>query len=326
MSDAVLSVSHVTEYQYSARVELGHHIAHLIPRGDDHQNVDQYELSIDPVPNDLRNGTDAFGNVRSYFSIFSAHERLRVEASSRLYVNDRYPDLDPAVSPDWQSVRDRLQYRAGVPYLPASEFVFVSPYVPRDPELARYALASFAQSRPLVQAAIELMHRVHADFRYRPASTEVSTPVLQAFRERTGVCQDFSHVMIGCLRSIGLSARYVSGYLVTASTPERKRPIGADASHAWISVYCPVLGWVDLDATNDVIPRQRHVTVAIGRDYGDVTPLRGVIRGGGEHALSVAVRVTRDLDPDQLDGEEMDSDRLDGEELNDGGGADTPGG
>jgi transglutaminase-like putative cysteine protease len=300
MEDAALSVSHVTEYDYSARVELGHHVAHLTPRADDHQSVDGCELRIDPAPSDLRNGLDVFGNVRSYFSIFSPHERLHVEAHSRVCVRDRSGEPDPAASPGWEAVRDSLQYHAGRPYSPASEFVFASPYVPRDPEFAQYALASFTAARPLIGAATELMHRVHADFRYCPESTEIATPVLQAFRERTGVCQDFSHVMIGCLRSIGLSARYVSGYLVTEA-PAGKRPIGAGASHAWISVYCPVLGWVDLDATNDLIPRGRHVTVAIGRDYGDVAPLRGVIRGGGKHALAVAVRITRDPASGQFD-------------------------
>jgi transglutaminase-like putative cysteine protease len=294
MDDSVLSVSHVTEYEYSARVELGHHIAHLIPRDDDHQSVERCELRIDPAPNELRDDTDAFGNVRSYFSIYSPHERLRVEAVSRLSVRDRSPDLDPAASSDWESVRDSLQYQAGRPYLPASEFVFASSHVPRERELAQYALASFAPGRSLTRAAIELMHRVHADFRYRPSSTEISTPLLRAFRERTGVCQDFSHVMIGCLRSIGLSARYVSGYLAPASAPDQPRPVGVEASHAWVSVYCPVLGWLDLDATNDLIPGRNHVTVAVGRDYGDVAPLRGVIRGGGEHELSVAVRVVRE--------------------------------
>jgi transglutaminase-like putative cysteine protease len=294
---AAVSVSHVTEYRYSARVDLGHHVAHLTPRTDGRQSVEQCELHVDPVPSDFRSGTDSFGNLRSYFSIFSPHERLRVEARSRLSLKAEGPEPDPHVSPDWQSVRESLQYRAGAPYVPWSEFVFASPYVPREREFARYARASFAPGRPLLEAAIELMHRVHADFKYRPASTEISTPALQAFRARTGVCQDFSHVMLGCLRSIGLSARYVSGYLVTADTTERKRPIGADASHAWISVHCPVLGWVDLDPTNDVIPRQGHVTIAIGRDYGDVAPLRGVIRGGGSHTLTVAVRATRPLVP-----------------------------
>jgi len=291
MNHATLSVSHVTEYRYSTRVELAHHVAHLTPRGSDHQIVDRCDLRIDPVPSELRSGTDSFGNVRSYFSIYAPHELLRVEADSRVRVLDRFPRLDAAASPDWETVRDSLHYRAKMPYVPASEFVFPSPFVPRHRELAEYARASFPAGRPLMQAAIELMHRVHADFRYRPASTEISTPLLEAFRARTGVCQDFTHVLIGCLRSVGLSARYVSGYLVSAGAPGRPRPIGADASHAWASVFCPRLGWVDLDATNDAIPRQRHVTVAIGRDYSDVAPLRGVIRGGGEHELAVAVRV-----------------------------------
>jgi transglutaminase-like putative cysteine protease len=293
MDGPVLSVRHASEYRYFTRVELAHHLAHLTPRALEHQSVDECVLSIDPSPNELHTGTDAFGNIRSLFSLYAPHERLRVEARSRLRVVDRYADLDPAASPSWEQVRESLQYRATAPYVPATEFVFASPYVPRARELGQYARTSFTPDRPLVQAAIDLMHRVHADFQYRPASTEISTPVLTTFRARTGVCQDFSHVMIGCLRSIGLSARYVSGYLVTEDRPGRPRPIGADASHAWISVYCSLLGWVDLDPTNDVIPREKHVTLAIGRDYGDVAPLRGVIRGGSDHELSVAVQVTR---------------------------------
>ena len=312
-NEALLAISHVTEYRYSARVELGQHVAHLTPRQDEHQSIEQCELRIEPSPSDLRSGTDTFGNVRSMFSIFSAHESLKVTAASRVRIRDRHWSLDPADSQPWESVRETLQYRAGRPYSSASEFVFASPYVPRDPALARYAMASFRAGRRLTDAAADLMHRVHSDFRYAPASTDVSTPVLEAFRQRTGVCQDFSHVMIGCLRSIGLAARYVSGYLVATSEGKRsddatpaasaehprdetsgnskvRRPIGADASHAWVSVFCPKQGWVDLDPTNDLLPR-RHVVVAIGRDYGDVAPLRGVIRGGAEHELSVAVRV-----------------------------------
>lgn len=304
MQGTLLSVSHTTEYRYSTRVELAHHIAHLTPRSDHLQHLEQCELTIDPPPNELRNGIDAFGNTRSFFSFYAPHERLHVQACSRLRMLGRTGELDPAASPDWEAVRESLQYRAGTPFVPASEFVFASPYVPRDRELAQYARASFETGRPLLEAAIDLMHRVHADFKYRPASTEVSTPLLQAFRARTGVCQDFSHVMIGCLRSIGLSARYVSGYLVSSGAPQRPRPVGAEASHAWVSVFCPLLDWVDLDATNDTIPEQNHVTVAVGRDYGDVAPLRGVIRGGGEHELVVAVRVGEPGACDQRGGKE----------------------
>jgi transglutaminase-like putative cysteine protease len=293
MNGTALSVCHTSQYRYLTQVQLAHHLAHLTPRAFEHQAVDECVLRIEPPPSDLHTDTDAFGNIRSIFSLYAPHESLRVEARSRLRVADRYADLEPATSPGWEQVRDLLRYQAAMPYVPATEFVFASPYVPRARELGQYARASFTPDQPLAQAAIDLMHRVHADFRYRPASTEISTPLLTTFRARTGVCQDFSHVMIGCLRSIGLSARYVSGYLVTQDTPGRPRPIGADASHAWVSVFCPLLGWVDLDPTNDVVPRQQHVTVAIGRDYGDVAPLRGVIRGGGDHELSVAVRVTQ---------------------------------
>jgi transglutaminase-like putative cysteine protease len=302
VSGTLLSVSHTTTYRYSTRVELAHHIAHLTPRCNDRQQLEQCELTIDPPPNELRDGIDAFGNTRSLFSIYAPHERLLVRACSRLRMRERSDGLDPGASPDWEAVRDSLQYRAGAAFMPASEFVFASPYVPRDRELAGYALACFGPGRPLVEAAIDLMHRVHADFKYLPASTEVSTPLLQAFRARTGVCQDFSHVMIGCLRSIGLSARYVSGYLVSGGAKDRPRPVGAEASHAWVSVFCPELGWVDLDATNDTIPDRHHVTVALGRDYGDVAPLRGVIRGGGEHELVVAVRVSPPPADDQCGG------------------------
>src|ERR1700739_1114193 len=173
MSDAELSVSHTTEYRYSTRVELAHHIAHLTPREDDRQSLLRCELAIDPPPSELHRGIDAFGNTRSLFSIYTPHERLCVQASSRLHVRAPRVGLDPVASPAWETVRDSLEYRAGTPYLPASEFVFASPYVPRDQQLAQYARACFEPGRPLAEAAIELMHRVHADFEYRPDSTEI---------------------------------------------------------------------------------------------------------------------------------------------------------
>jgi transglutaminase-like putative cysteine protease len=294
MTGTWLSVMHVSEYRYSTRVDLAHHVAHLVPRSLDHQVVDRCVLNIDPAPSDLSNGDDAFGNVRSLFSLYGPHQGLRVKASSRLRVSVPHPAQQAEPGDSWEAVCEALRYRAGNPYSPASEFVYASPFVPRTRELAQYAMASLAPGRSLASAAIDLMHRVYADFDYRPASTETSTPLLKTFRARAGVCQDFAHVMIGCLRSVGLSARYVSGYLVTGSTDVDARPVGADASHAWVSVYCPPLGWLDLDPTNDAIVQDRHVTVAFGRDYGDVAPLRGVIRGGGDHVLGVAVQVTRE--------------------------------
>jgi len=288
-----LNVTHISEYSYSTRVDLAHHVAHLVPRASQHQIIERCLLHIDPAPSDLSHSDDAFGNIRSQFSLYGPHRSLQVRASSRVRVSaaplPRLPDAGTA----WEPVRESLRYRAGTPFCTASEFAYASPYVPRAPELARYALESFTQGRPVALAAIDLMHRIYLDFRYQPASTEIATPLLKTFEARTGVCQDFAHVMIGCLRSIGLSARYVSGYLVSEPSAESPRAVGAHASHAWVSVYCPPLDWLDLDPTNDALVKDRHVTVALGRDYSDVAPLRGVIRGGGEHVLKVAVRVTR---------------------------------
>jgi len=293
MTGTWLTVTHLSEYRYSSRVDLAHHIAHLVPRASHHQAVDHCSLHIDPAPSDLSHSDDAFGNVRSLFSLYGPHQGLRVQATSRVQLSPANPQPLPEAANAWESVREALRYRAGGAFTPASEFVYASPFVPRARELAQYALASFAPGRPIAPAAVDLMHRIYADFRYQPASTEISTPLLKTFRARTGVCQDYAHVMIGCLRSLGLPARYVSGYLVTGAAGQ-KRPVGAGASHAWVSVYCPLQGWLDLDPTNDAIVQDRHVTVALGRDYGDVAPLRGVIRGGGEHDLSVSVHVRRD--------------------------------
>ncbi|MHA7237390.1 transglutaminase-like domain-containing protein, partial [Burkholderia pseudomallei] len=196
----------------------------------------------------------------------------------------------------WEAVRERLTFRAGRPFDPASEFVFASPHVACHSDLAAYAAASFTPGRPLVQAAWELMRRIHADFAYAPNSTDVGTTALDALALRQGVCQDFAHVMIGALRSLGLAARYVSGYLLTQPPPGQPRLIGADASHAWVEVYDPAWpedgGWLPLDPTNDRAPGDDYVMLSIGRDYADVTPLRGVIRGGGaDQVLTVGVTV-----------------------------------
>jgi transglutaminase-like putative cysteine protease len=290
MSDVRLEVRHQTRYDYSARVDVAHHIAFLLPRAAATQAVVQAEVAIEPVPSQRSLSVDSFGNARLYFSLTAPHERLLVHARSVVELAAR-PPVDPDLSAPWHQVRRQLRYAAQRTFDPATEFTFASPFVPRDPELARYAAPSFGDETTVVCGALELMTRIHRDFRYEPASTEVSTPVMEAFQLRHGVCQDFAHVMIGALRSIGLAARYVSGYLVTRPAPGTAPLVGADASHAWVSVYCPQLGWIDLDPTNDLVVDQRHVTLAIGRDYGDVTPLRGVIRGGGAHTLNVGVSV-----------------------------------
>jgi transglutaminase-like putative cysteine protease len=221
--------------------------------------------------------------------VLTPHQELRVLSRSVVAVSAP----DPAGRPDpaWEETRAALHYRKGEPARPEAQFAYASPYVAWDEEVAEYARVSFPPRRPLLEAARELTHRIHQDFRYDPAATTITTPVRRVLHERRGVCQDFTHLQIACLRALGLSARYVSGYLLTDPPPGGERLIGADASHAWLALYVPDRGYVDLDPTNDLLPADRHVTVAWGRDFGDVSPLRGVILGGAEHSLRVGVSV-----------------------------------
>jgi len=200
-------------------------------------------------------------------------------------------DVDPDVSLAWEDVRELGVFRANAPADEAAEFRYRSPYIEPAAELADFARPSMTPGRPLLAAAIELMHRIHDEFRFDAGATSITTPVTRVLAERRGVCQDFAHLQIACLRSFGLAARYVSGYLLTDPPPGQPRLVGADASHAWLSVWCPPFGWVDLDPTNAVLPDLRHVTTAWGRDYGDVSPLRGVVLGSADHELYVGVSV-----------------------------------
>jgi len=295
-----LRVEHDTHYVYGAPVELAHHVAYLRPLHDERQRLSAFALTIDPPPSHRSSGTDVFGNTRQFFTATAPHRELRVHAASRVAIASRLgPAFDPASTLPWEAVRERLRYVAAARLEPACEFCVPSPFVPRLPALADYALPSFAPGRPIADAAIDLMRRVHADFRYQTAATAVDTPLAVAFERRVGVCQDFSHVLLGALRALGLAARYVSGYLLTAAAGEPGAMAGADASHAWVGVWCPGVGgpagaWLDVDPTNDCLVSTRHVRLAVGRDYGDVTPLRGVIRGGGTHTLAVRVGTTVD--------------------------------
>lgn len=288
-----LSVTHETAYSYGTAVELAHHLAHLRPLDDALQVLSQYRLTVEPEPGHSAVDVDAFGNTRQFFSFYQPHHVLRVRAESIVEV--RASAAERPAGPPWEAVRDSLRFAALRPWNAASEFLFASPYVPLHRELTAYGRESFPAGRPVLAAALDLMHRIHADFKYATASTDVSTPVHEVFRQKVGVCQDFAHVMISCLRGLGLSARYVSGYILTSPAPGAPPRLGADASHAWVSIWCPHVarrdGWVDLDPTNDLLVADEHVTLAVGRDYGDVTPLRGVIRGGTDHTLTVAVTV-----------------------------------
>jgi transglutaminase-like putative cysteine protease len=286
-----LDVTHTTVARYSARVEVAYHCAHLTPRDDARQQVLDFDLAIDPPPAQCSRSRDAVGNVRTEFALYAPHDALIVRARSRVALTSRERSVDAAASVPWRTLASSLRYAVGASFQPAAEFVFASPYVPLLDPLREYAEATFTPERPTVAGAIELMERVHRDFAYEPGVTDVGTPLAEVFRERRGVCQDFAHLMLGMLRALGLPARYVSGYLLTQPPPGQARLLGADASHAWISVWCPVLGWIGLDPTNAVLPDAGHVTLAVGRDYGDVTPLRGVIQGGASHTVEVAVNV-----------------------------------
>ena len=292
MSAAIeLRVSHRTVTRYSSRVEVAYHCAFLHPRDGGRQKVREFTMAIDPLPSHRASAPDSFGNLRTEFALYVPHEALTVSAESRVWLEPRPVPPDDAKSAAWDVVSADLRYVLGGSFQPAGEFVFASPYVPLDRSLRDYAAPDFRAGRPYLQAAIALMERVHADFSYEPGVTDIDTPLVEVFRKRRGVCQDFAHLMLGMLRALGLPARYVSGYLLTQPLPGKARLMGADASHAWVSIWCPVLGWVDLDPTNAVLPDASHVTVAVGRDYGDVVPLRGVIRGGADHVLDVAVDV-----------------------------------
>ena len=290
-----LTVEHETLYRYGTPVDQAHHLACLRPLVDAGQQVQDFSLQVTPTPAQLRNRVDDHGNERAYFALHSAHRELSVMAQSQVWVANRYEGLDPTRGATCEEVRDMLTYRAHAPFEPASEYLYPSPYVPNLEPLREYAAQSLLPDRPLAEAAIELMQRIYDDFDYAPASTDISTPVLDVFIERKGVCQDFAHLMLACLRVSGLAGRYVSGYLLTQPPEGQPALVGADASHAWVSVWVPGLGqdlagdWLDLDPTNACVPGHHHVRVAHGRDFGDVTPLRGVIRGGGEHTFLVRV-------------------------------------
>lgn len=292
-----LRVIHDTVYHYEAAVQNALHVAHLRPRHTAHQKVLAHCLQIEPVPRQCVQGKDVYGNTRSFFGLPFTHSTLRVHADS---VVQTMPASAVAAGWPWERVREHLHYRRGAMYDAATEFCFASPHVPRHEDFAAYARACFEPERPLMEAASALMTRIHSEFTYAPATTDVSTPALESLARRRGVCQDFAHIMLGCLRSLGLAGRYVSGYLLTEPPPGQPRLIGADASHAWVSVWSPtdvvpqatVAGaWHDLDPTNNGICGEEYVTLAIGRDYADVSPLRGVIHGGGAHVLDVGVTV-----------------------------------
>jgi transglutaminase-like putative cysteine protease len=319
----LLQVVHTTTYHYAAPVALGHHLAHLQPLQDSQQQLLAFDLHVQPPPQHLRHSLDAYGNAQCHFSHTQPHPQLLVRATSRVQVWPRFAptaagqNAAAADSPAWDGLAQQLRYAAGKAHhigvsfdlCNAVRWVQPSPHVPRLAALLAYARPFFPPGRPVAQAALALMQQLHTDFAYASSTTTVETPLAQVLQQRRGVCQDFAHLMIGALRMLGLPARYVSGYLLTQAPGGGPPLLGADASHAWLQVWCPstpgllrnaagpegdpvttaASEWLDLDPTNNGVPSAGYVRVAVGRDFSDVTPLRGVIHGGGAHSLHVGV-------------------------------------
>jgi transglutaminase-like putative cysteine protease len=296
-----LQVTHDTFYDYAPSVETAQHLAYLRPLDTCYQQLLSHTLNIDPPPAQLTENEDVFGNIRSFFSLDSAHESLRVVAKSVVLTSSR--DL-PLSLLSWEATQDYFRYQSGRSLDKAAEYVYASPFCPRHPDFADYARPSFLAGGGLLDGAKDLMQRIYTDFTYESESTQINTPAREALAQRKGVCQDFAHIMIACLRALGLPARYVSGYLLTHPAPGMIKLQGSDASHAWVAVYVPDLPegdrWCDLDPTNNragwYSPGEDYVTLGTGRDFADVSPIRGVIHGGASHTLTVGVTVEPLLD------------------------------
>ncbi len=283
-------ISHSTTYVYGEPVSLCQNVAHLVPRACPWQQAEESILAITPDPAVIEERIDYFGNPIEYFTIQEPHRELTVTVEHRIAVEPRIVP-EPNATPPWESVRDRLAFDRSAEWLDAFQSLHASRYVPLNEKYAEYAAVSFTPGRPILEAGLELTQRIFAEFTYDPRATTLATPVAEVFAERRGVCQDFAHLQLACLRSLGLAAGYVSGYLSTVPAPGRERMIGADATHAWVRLFCGDAGWVDLDPTNNEVPSDRHILLAWGRDYDDVSPLKGVILGGGQHSVRVAVDV-----------------------------------
>jgi transglutaminase-like putative cysteine protease len=284
----IYKIVHRTTYKYKYPVSVGSHVACLKPRSLARHRLTKSELLIQPGPATVTERVDYFGNHLCFFTVEEPHDELVVEARSEVTMAEQ-STATPQPSLPWEEIAKALPDDRSPAALEAYQFRFESPRIRLRPEFASYALRSFNPGRPIQEALLDFTARIHRDFRFDSKVTNVRTPIEEVFRKRRGVCQDFAHIQIACLRSINLSARYVSGYLRTYPPAGQPRLVGADASHAWVSAYCPGIGWLDLDPTNNVVPSNGHVTVAWGRDFGDVSPLHGLILGGGVHTLKVSV-------------------------------------
>jgi transglutaminase-like putative cysteine protease len=289
-------ITHITKYDYTDKVSLSYSEARLMPRNCKNQQVISSTLDIEPYAADFRIREDFFGNLVAYFSMQQTHNVFTITAVSEVQLQENTAQLNFYKGYTWEEVRDMLaQQQYFLPQstetLEARQYTLDSPLVAISPELKEYAQASFTQGQSITNAVSDLMQRIYKDFTFDPHFTTLATPLATVLEHRRGVCQDFAHLAIGCLRSVGLAARYVSGYIETLPPAGEAKLIGADASHAWFSVYVPEQGWIDFDPTNNQMPSTQHITLGWGRDYADITPLKGVIFGGQQHELDVSVHV-----------------------------------
>jgi transglutaminase-like putative cysteine protease len=283
-------ITHRTFYEYTAPVSVSHHVARLEPLATAMQSRESFSLQIFPAPALRKARTDYFGNQLCFFAIQEIHSRLEIITSSRVSMRAEKPASNESVAP-WESVAEMFRDPVSPEVVEPYQFVFDSPQVRASLALSDYARESFAAGTPLIAGARNLTQRIFKDFKFDSKATTVATPLEEVWEKRRGVCQDFAHLGIACLRSLGLPARYVSGYLRTRSPEGAPRLVGADASHAWFTIFSPGTGWMDFDPTNNLQPAGEHITVAYGRDFGDVSPVAGILTGGGRHIVKVAVDV-----------------------------------
>jgi len=286
------SVEHITKYQYHEQVSLCHNIAALAPRNTDKQTCRALNIIISPLPEILEEHTDFFGNKLYYFVIEQEHEELTVTVRSQVEKINGISAASSYPAQSWESIRDMILASTGE-YIAEKQFTLPTEITSATNEIKNYAQQSFIPEKPLFEAVHDLIKRIYTDFKFTPGFTTVSTPLSEVMKERKGVCQDFAHLAISCIHSMGLPARYVSGYLETLAPAGKEKLIGVDASHAWISVFIPGMGWVDFDPTNNQLATEQYITIGWGRDYFDIIPLKGVIMSSNPHELKVSVDVKR---------------------------------
>ena len=286
-------IIHTTIYTYNEPVSICHNIARLVPRSFEKQQCKKSVVSVHPYPGVMNEYEDFFGNKLLYFAIQQEHKKLTVTCTSEVEKNNQENSaISLYTAVPWQEARELVRQTTPA-WMDVYQYIPETAFTTASREIMAYAALSFTPGKALFDAARDLMHRIHTDFEFTPGFTTIATPLSAVMKARKGVCQDFAHLAIACVRAMGLPARYISGYLETIAPPGKEKLAGADASHAWFSVYIPYMGWVDFDPTNDQLPSDQHITACWGRDYADIAPLKGVIINSGPHQLTVSVDVKR---------------------------------